>query len=236
VVTSTARPRRRDHPAGIWTGWSLQGASSGRIGSFWTRRHWPVTWCRRGCMFAFPAAHRAEVFPDADYVHMRTCSLPGAGQALLDAGQAGVVVVVAAEVVMGSWLRRSSGRHLVGASNSCAQCGLERILELGPDQGGVQAVRRVETKPSQTSTPSRADIWSAVRSIPSHPVTIAGSPRQSRSARRRSVRRARAAPVAPMSSAAELGAPRAESAFPLRFNLHCSAELIAVRLPWTNSL
>ena len=81
---------------------------------------------------------------------------PGAGQALPDAGQAGVVVVVAADVVMGSWLRRSSGRHLAGASNSSAQCGLERILELGLDQGGVQ---RVETKPPQTSTPSRADIW-----------------------------------------------------------------------------
>ena len=105
-------------------------------------------------MFAFLAAHRAEVFPDADYADLfarrgraRLCRTPV---------RPGVVVVVAADVVMGSWLRRSSGRHLAGASNSSAQCGLERILELGLDQGGVQ---RVETKPPQTSTPSRADIW-----------------------------------------------------------------------------
>ena len=43
-------------------------------------------------MFAFVAAHRAEVFPDADYADL--FAPPGAGQALPDAGQAGVVVVV----------------------------------------------------------------------------------------------------------------------------------------------
>jgi hypothetical protein len=64
-------------------------------------------------MFAFVAAHRAEVFPDADYADL--FAPPGVGRALLDAGQVGVVAVVAAEVVTGLWLRRSSERRLVGA-------------------------------------------------------------------------------------------------------------------------
>jgi hypothetical protein len=64
-------------------------------------------------MFAFVAAHRAEVFPDADDADL--FAPPWVGQALLDAGQVGVVAFVAAEVVTGLWLRRSSGRHLVGA-------------------------------------------------------------------------------------------------------------------------
>ena len=158
---------------------------------------------------------------------------PGAGQALPDAGQAGVVVVVAADVVMGSWLRRSSGRHLAGASNSSAQCGLERILELGLDQGGVQ---RVETKPPQTSTPSRADIW------PRGPLNPITSCDDSRVAAAVTFGPSQVGPPRPgRTGSADVfgsGAGRAAGgvSIPLRFNLLCSAELIAVRLPWANSL
>ncbi len=50
-------------------------------GSYWTLRRWPGTWSRRGSMFAFLAAHRAEMFPDADYADL--FAAPGVGLLLL---------------------------------------------------------------------------------------------------------------------------------------------------------
>jgi hypothetical protein len=56
----------------------------GRAGSSWMRRTgWAVV--PAGSMFAFLAAHRAEVFPDADYADL--FALPGVGRAV-DPGHA----------------------------------------------------------------------------------------------------------------------------------------------------
>jgi hypothetical protein len=47
-----------------WDDFLMQGSRrAGR--QFWMRRQWPT-----GSMFAFLAAHRAEVFPDADYADL----------------------------------------------------------------------------------------------------------------------------------------------------------------------
>jgi hypothetical protein len=46
------------------------GVTSGQTGSFWTRPALAGHLVLAGSMFAFPAGHRAEVFPDANYADL----------------------------------------------------------------------------------------------------------------------------------------------------------------------
>jgi hypothetical protein len=187
-VTSTARLRRRDHPAGICTGWSSPGlraggsAASGRgglgrspgAGGAVCSRSWPRTGPRCSRTRTMPTRSPRRGGPGIAGRRSggrRSCRSRRSRHGLTASSVIGAA---------SRWCPTTPARNAaLSASSSSAP-----IMRCpGGSDGSRRNYRRPQRPVGRTYGPRSAQSRS-------HPVTIAGSPPQSRSARRRSVRRA----------------------------------------------